>query len=112
MKPWPSWNTGAVSSSTPADLAVAFRSLARRLRNAQNDQTPPQALSAAERDIAQALTGAATVVNSAATADAVATAIEGRRSSDWSSAELSALQGYADAGARAIRQVENLTERA
>jgi hypothetical protein len=106
------WNTGAMSKSTPRDLAVAFRSMSRRLRDAQDDDTPPVAVASAENEIQKAITSASAVLGSAATAEAVASAIEARRVSDWSDDELAAIQVFADNAARAIRGVEDLSPRA
>lgn len=105
------WNTGHMSTSSPADLAVAFRSLPRRLREAAEDDAPPQAVSVATSAVSAALGRAADVLGSAVTADAVAAALTSRKPEAWADAELVAIQHAADEAARAIRELANFGER-
>ena len=101
-----------MSNSTPSDLAVAFRSLPRRLSQAPNDDTPPAAVAVATADVDGAISAAADVVGSTAGAAAVADAIDARDLRDWTDADLTALQSAADRGAAAVRTLANLSERA
>ncbi len=83
--------------STPDDLAVAFRSLARRQREALGD-ADPSAFSDLGAELQRHVADAAAVVGSASDGGAVAAAIDARR--DWDDATLATLQRSAlDAGA-------------
>ena len=101
-----------MSKSTPSDLAVAFRSLPRRLSQAPNDDTPAAAIAAAASAVDSALVEAAAVVGSTADAAAIAAAIDARDLRDWTDSDLTALQTAADRGAAAVRTLANLAERA
>lgn len=100
-----------MSTSTPADLAVAFRSLHRRLDQAPTDDTPPDAVDRARSAVQTAITNAASQLGAAATAEGVAAAIDHRHLSDWGDADLQALQKEALAAAKAIRDLENVSGR-
>ena len=93
--------------SSPEDLAVAFLSLSRRLREAPDADTPRDVIDLAEGAVHGAVTAAATVLGSVATAEGVAAAIRERHARDWSDADLDALQTHASDAARAIRDLEN-----
>jgi hypothetical protein len=99
-----------MTTSSPADLAIAFRTLPRRIEQATNDKTPPGAVATADHDVHAAITAAATQLGAAATAEGVGAAIDHRQLSDWTDPELVELQGYANDAARAIRTLENLSE--
>jgi hypothetical protein len=96
-----------MSSSTPEDLSVAFRSFPRRLRDAVQAETPQEAIDAASAAVNAAVAGAANLVGSRADAAAVADGIAARHWESWSDEELRELQGYANQAARAIRQLED-----
>ena len=96
-----------MAKSTPDDLAVAFRSLARRLREAQHDDTTLDEVARAEAAVQGAVTAAATVLGAAATPEGVASAIQERHIEDWKDHELDALQTHANDAARAIRTLDN-----
>jgi len=100
-----------MSKSSPRDLAVAFRSLARRLHDAHDDDTPPDVSASATSEVRNAIAGAAAVLGSSATAEGVADAIASRRNDEWTDADLDAIQKQADAAARAVRTVQNLSKR-
>ena len=89
--------------STPADLAVAFRSLSRRLREAIDaGETPATAL------IAQvdAIVGqAAVLVGSAPDAAAIADAIDARPAGEWDTGTLEALRDHAVEAGVLVRQI-------
>jgi hypothetical protein len=100
-----------MTTSTPADLAVAFRSLHRRLGQAPSEETPPDAVTRAGDAVQAAITNAAVQLGSAATAEGVAAAIDHRHLSDWQQSDLDALQREALAAAKAIRDLENASGR-
>jgi hypothetical protein len=88
-----------MSQSTPADLAVAFRSLARRLREAIGD-APESSVAGLVGELRSHIDAAAAVVGVPADADAIATAILARPSDDWDEPTLDQLRRHAlDAGA-------------
>jgi hypothetical protein len=82
-----------VSGSTPADLAVTFRSLARRLREAIGDgsEASVSGLTGELRGHVDAA-GAVLGLPAGAGADAVADAILARRAEDWDQAALDELR--------------------
>jgi hypothetical protein len=88
-----------VSKSTPADLAVAFRSLERRRAEAiEAAEGAPVGGLLAELD--GLIAAAATLVASAPDAKTVATAIDSRSVDEWDSSTLDELRRIAtDAGA-------------
>ncbi|MEO6122383.1 MAG: hypothetical protein ABIR32_01640 [Ilumatobacteraceae bacterium] len=96
-----------MTTSSPADLAVAFRSLPRRLEQAPNDDTPTPAIAAAAAAVHDAIVSAATLLGSAATAESVAVAIEHRHLPDWDDVDLTTLQATAIRAAQAIRDLED-----
>ena len=105
------WNTLRMSTSSPADLAVAFRSLHRRLRDAATEDVPPQAVTTAETAVTAAVSRAADVLGCNAEAESVAAGLTARHASDWTDADLAAIQAAADQAARAIRELSDLAER-
>ncbi len=88
-----------MSGSTPDDLAVTFRSLARRSREAIGDADPGplgELVAALQRHV----DAAAATIGSASDADAIAAAIEARPAEAWDEPTLDALRREAlDAGA-------------
>ncbi|CAB4891867.1 unannotated protein [freshwater metagenome] len=101
-----------MSKSTPADLAIAFRSLPRRLREATSPDTDPAARATAATGVDTALGAAAIQMACASSAEAVAAAIEQRHTIDWVSSDLDALQSLARQAAAAIRALQNLSDNA
>jgi hypothetical protein len=98
-----------MSNSSPADLAVAFRSLPRRLDNASAD-APPAAVIAARAGVEDSISKTARLLGVAVSASAVADAIVQRRVDDWSDDELQQIQTHADAAGRAIRVLSDAAE--
>ncbi len=100
-----------MSESSPADLAVAFRSLPRRLREALEPlggRTGPVDHLAGELD---GLVGrAAGLMGTPATAGDVAEAIERRHADDWADADLEAVRGLALDAGRLLRQISTAAE--
>lgn len=95
-----------MTTSSPSDLAVAFRSFPRRLEQAVGDDTPPSAVQTANDSVHAAVVDAATRLGSAATPEGVAAAIDHRHLPDWTDDDLAGLQANADAAAKAIRTLE------
>jgi hypothetical protein len=93
-----------MSDSTPADLAVAFRSLARRQREAIGDANPAS-LSGAIAEVQSHVAAAAALMRTSADADSVATAIEARHPDDWDDATLNTLRQEALAAGAALRRL-------
>ncbi len=86
-------------ATTPDDLAVTFRSLARRSREAMGDAEPAP-LGGLVAELQRHVDAAAAAVGSAPDASAVAAAIEGRSADSWDEPTLDALRREAlDAGA-------------
>jgi hypothetical protein len=88
-----------VSKTTPADLAVTFRSLARRRREAIGETDPGRVVDLVaelDRHVAEA----ASAVGAAPNAEAVAAAISARHADDWDESTLDTVRASAlDAGA-------------
>ena len=100
-----------MSGSTPADLAITFRSLARRTNEAIGD-ADPSAVSGLVADLQRHVDAAAAAIGSPADSAAVATAIEQRRAEDWDDATLEDLRRQAlDAGA-VLRRIAAAAEAA
>lgn len=98
-------------TSSPADLAVAFRSLERRLHTAAEEDAPPQAVSVATSAVSAAVGRAAGVLGTSPNADDVAAALTARKPEDWTDADLASIQAAADEAARAIRELAAFSER-
>jgi hypothetical protein len=76
-----------MSSSSPADLAVTFRSIPRRLREAYGDDQP-----VAGSDLAAQLGAAGRLLGTAADALSIATAIGSRQPDEWDASTLDSLR--------------------
>jgi hypothetical protein len=98
-----------VSGSSPADLAVAFRSLDRRLRESIGDGSEA-AVSGLVGELRGHVEAAARVLGTTPDANAVAGAITARRPDDWDQPTLDELRRHAlDAGA-VLRRIAAATE--
>lgn len=87
-----------MSESTPADLANAFRSFARREAEARRSATGASVSSLSSR-LSDAVQQAAALVGASGGADAVAAAIDARDPQDWDDETLTSLRSLArDAG--------------
>ena len=98
-----------MSRSSPADLAITFRTVPRRLREAYGDDQP-----ASGSDLASQLGTAAQLLGTRADAEAIAAAIESRKPDEWDSTTLEQLRSVAlDVGAalRAIAAAHEERER-
>jgi hypothetical protein len=93
-----------MSKSTPGDVAVAFRSLARRQREAAEaaEGAPLGDLDAA---LGRAVGEAATLVGSARDAAAVADAIDARPAVEWDAAVLDRLRALAVEAGTVVRDM-------
>jgi hypothetical protein len=76
-----------MSASSPADLAVTFRSVPRRLREALGD-LPPDATAAEQQALQASLTAVADLLRCPADPMAIADAVEHRPADEWSDGEL------------------------
>lgn len=95
-----------MSKTTPADLAVAFRSLARRLGEAIDAaETPADAL---VTELDTIVSRAAVLVGSAPDAAAVADAIESKPVDQW---DVSTLDTLRDLGVSAGSVLRRISER-
>ena len=93
-----------MSKSTPADLSVAFRSLARREREAV-DAAEGAPVGDLLGGLRQAVAQAATLLGAAPDAGAVADAIDARPTHDWDVATLDALREHATAAGTILREI-------
>jgi shikimate kinase len=93
--------------SSPADLAVTFRSIARRLREARGE-APASAVAPLEAQVDGHVRAAAGLVHSSADAESVAAAILERPADDWDEADLDALRANALEIGKVLRAVESL----
>jgi hypothetical protein len=99
-----------VSGSSPADLAVAFRSLDRRLRESIGDGSEA-AVAGLVGELRGHVEAAASLLGTTADAGAVAQAITARRPDDWDQLTLNELRRHAlDAGSF-LRRIAAATER-
>ena len=96
-----------MSASAPSDLAVAFRSLPRRLREASSsDDVTPAEITTATNAVEAAIASAATLLSCSPNADGVAAAIQSRKAREWTAADLAGIQQAANAAAAAIRGLQ------
>jgi hypothetical protein len=102
-----------MAGSAPSDLAVAFRSFARRLHDivteAEGDPAAAQshidALTATVNEAASSL-GVSPGADLAATGQAIAASIEATRADKWDDRTLDALRANALAAGNHLRQIE------
>lgn len=98
-----------MSETAPSDLAVAFRSLPRRLREAADgvpDDVADEFVTEAHRHLADA----ALLMSTAADGEAVAAAIEAVAADRWDESILDSLRQSALGAGRAVRQIEDLRD--
>lgn len=91
--------------SSPADLVVTFRSIPRRMREAQGD-APATATAPLTRELNSNLELAARQLGCAPTPDAIATAIDAVHPRDWDDQKLEVLRGVALDIGRLLRSIE------
>lgn len=93
-----------MSKSSPADLAVAFRSLARREREAV-DAAEGAAIADLRAVLTQAIGRAAAAVSAPADPTAIAAALEQAPPDQWDAATLDTVRDAATAAGRALREI-------
>jgi hypothetical protein len=98
-----------MSSSSPGDLAVTFRSIPRRLREAVGD-TPPAATASITSELDEQIGVAANLVHSSAEPGAIADAIEAVPADAWDESTLASLRTAALDVGRLLRAVAAVAE--
>ena len=98
-----------MSSTSPADLEVAFRSVPRRLAQARGD-APPESVGDLAAEIDEQLAKAAALLGPAPSPAAIADAIAARHADDWDESTLDALRTIALDVGRLLRSVAARTE--
>jgi hypothetical protein len=98
-----------VSGSSPADLAVAFRSLDRRLHESIGDGSEA-AVSGLVGELRGHVGAAASLLGTAPDAGAVAEAITARRPEDWDQPTLDELRRHALEAGSVLRRIAAATE--
>jgi hypothetical protein len=98
-----------MSSSSPEDLAVAFRSVTRRLREAQGD-APAELTAEPSGRLDRQLAAAGTLLHVTPAPDALAAAIEAIPADAWDESTLDGLRAIALEVGRLLRQIGSLTE--
>ncbi len=93
-----------MSKSTPADLAIAFRSLDRRRGEAVEaaEGAPVDALLS---DLDHHIAAAATLVGGAPSASGVADALNAKPAKNWDDATLEAVRDHATAAGTTLRRI-------
>jgi hypothetical protein len=98
-----------MSSSSPSDLAVTFRSVTRRLREATGD-APPGAVTGITSELSEQIASAAKLMHSAAEPGAIADAIEAVPADAWDEATLGSLRSAALDIGRLLRAIAAVAE--
>ena len=98
-----------MSGSTPADLAVTFRSLERRQREAIGD-AEPGAISGLLGELQGHVAAAAASLGTTADATSVAAAIDQRRADEWDDVTLATLRSEAIAAGAVLRRIAAAAE--
>ncbi|MGZ4679037.1 MAG: hypothetical protein ACXV5U_02215 [Ilumatobacteraceae bacterium] len=93
-----------MSSSSPSDLAVTFRSIPRRLREARGD-APLQVTAGVTAELDQQIGIAARLMHTNADAGSIADAIEAVPADAWDETTLTSLRGTALDIGRLLRAV-------
>jgi hypothetical protein len=106
-----------MAGSTPADLAVTFRSIDRRLREALDGEPPNDAAAAPVAELDHLVTTVAQDVGAAAggtlreRGDAIAAAIEKVPADRWDPSQLERLRSAALEAGRLLRTIAELTDK-
>jgi hypothetical protein len=98
-----------MSASTPEDLAVTFRSLARRQREAMGD-ADPRPLAPLVSELQGHVATTAALLHTSPDADAVARAIEDRPADEWDDATLETLRTEGLAAGAVLRRIQAAAE--
>ena len=100
---------GSMSAASPDDLAIAFRSVNRRLREAHGD-APPETTAAPTAELNGLVHEAAQLMGTAPAPSAVADAISAMHADQWNDATLDRLRTIALDIGRLVRHIQALTE--
>jgi hypothetical protein len=98
-----------MSSSSPSDLSVTFRSVARRLREAVGD-SPASATASIVSELNEQIAIAAKVMHSAPDSGAIADAIEAVPADAWDESTLNSLRTTALDVGRLLRAIAAAAE--
>ena len=98
-----------MSGSTPADLAITFRSLGRRQREAIGD-ADAGSLAGLVAELQGHVAAAGAAVGTTGDGDAVAAAIERRPANEWDDATLATLRAEALAAGGVLRRIAAAAE--
>ena len=98
-----------MSSSSPSDLSVTFRSIPRRLREALGD-TPPETTSGIAAELNEQIGIAAGLMHSAADPVAISDAIDAVPADEWNDARLTPLRSTALDIGRLLRAIAAVAE--
>src|SRR5688572_22361634 len=99
-----------MSSASPSDLAVTFRSVPRRLREAQGDGPPSADATGPAGELQGLLAEAGRLVRSSADPNSIADAIETVANDDWTDDVLGRLREIALDVGRLLRHIAALNE--
>lgn len=94
---------GAMSSSSPSDLAVTYRSVARRLREALGDEQAPA--TGVTADLERLLAESGRLVHTTSSPAAIADAIEAVPADGWDDGTLDRLRELALAIGAQLRSI-------
>jgi hypothetical protein len=94
-----------MTSASPDDLVVTFRSLPRRLREAQAD-TPPERTAGATSALHALLTEAGRLMGTGPDPAALGDAVAAVRADSWDDATLARLREIALEAGKFLRQIE------
>jgi hypothetical protein len=96
-----------MTSSSPDDLAIAFRSVNRRLREASGD-TSPEVTAAAHAELRAQLEQAGRLLGTTGDPTAIADAITATKPDRWDNAVLDELRNIALETGRLLRHIATL----
>lgn len=88
------WHHGHMSSSSPSDLSITFRSVPRRLREATGD-APAVAVAGPSGELQDRLREAAALLGSGTDPEAIADAIDAVPADAWNQVTLDSLRAVA-----------------
>ena len=91
----PSSSSEEIRDSLPDDLAISFRSLPRRLREASIGDVDPADAAHASKLVDETVAAAALIVGCSPTIESLAMAIEQRPLNEWTDAQLATAAGTA-----------------
>jgi hypothetical protein len=102
-----------MSETSPADLAIAFRSFTRRLTDALAPVKGDTTVAALQlRELQAVIARASAITGSPANVSAIANAIEARPGPAWPDADVEALRACALDGGKLLRLIERAAEEA